>query len=506
MKQLDILFINPNSTKDIYQSLSKGFTAIEPPTWLLLLAEGCRTKGHNVDLIDYCAEHLSHEETSQRIKDLNPRLVCFVVYGQNPSAGIANMSGAIPLAKNIKQVCNTPIIFVGSYGSALPEHLLSYDCVDFVAINEGLYCLLDLLQTNFEDDLDRVRALGYKKDDKITINSGKNSLVPQDRMDIDFPGYAWDLLPYKEKPFDLYKAHLWHVNFNPNQASPFCAIYTSLGCKFNCDFCIVNLINRISNEKNICAQQFSGMRFWSTRKIMGWFDELGELGVHNIRLSDEMFFLNSRHFDPILDRLKEKDYVKYLHMWAYTRVDTIQENFLEKCTQSGIKWLAPGIEAASQKARQSSSKGSFSNEDIVNKIRMAQQYGINIIGDYIFGLPEDNTESMNDTLNLMLELNTETINCYPCMALPGSKFYLQNKEEDLPKDFSEYSFLSYDCCPMDTKYCTKEEVLEFRDNAWQTYFHHKPYLNMIQEKFGQNAVDTIKKMSSVKLKRKILGD
>ena len=28
-------------------------------------------------------------------------------------------------------------------------------------------------------------------------------LVPNDKMDEHLPGYAWELLPYKDKPFDL---------------------------------------------------------------------------------------------------------------------------------------------------------------------------------------------------------------------------------------------------------------------------------------------------------------
>ena len=39
-------------------------------------------------------------------------------------------------------------------------------------------------------------------------------IVPQDRMDIDLPGYARDLLPYKNKPLDLYRAHFLHAEYN----------------------------------------------------------------------------------------------------------------------------------------------------------------------------------------------------------------------------------------------------------------------------------------------------
>ena len=33
-------------------------------------------------------------------------------------------------------------------------------------------------------------------------------------MDKDLPGYAWDLLPYKSKPLDLYRAPMWHAEYD----------------------------------------------------------------------------------------------------------------------------------------------------------------------------------------------------------------------------------------------------------------------------------------------------
>ena len=36
---LDVLFINPGNAKKIYQDLAKDYSAIETPTWALLLAQ-----------------------------------------------------------------------------------------------------------------------------------------------------------------------------------------------------------------------------------------------------------------------------------------------------------------------------------------------------------------------------------------------------------------------------------------------------------------------------------
>ena len=93
-------------------------------------------------------------------------------------------------------------------------------------------------------------------------------------MDIDLPGYAWDLLPYKNKPLDLYRAHFWHAEYNHDKRTPFAAIYTSLGCMFKCDFCMINILNRDDNDEIGEAANYSKMRFWSPEFIIKEFDKL----------------------------------------------------------------------------------------------------------------------------------------------------------------------------------------------------------------------------------------
>ena len=57
----DILFISPNNARNIYQKLSTKYSAIEPPTWALLLAQSCRSRGHSVKILDCLAENLNNE-------------------------------------------------------------------------------------------------------------------------------------------------------------------------------------------------------------------------------------------------------------------------------------------------------------------------------------------------------------------------------------------------------------------------------------------------------------
>ena len=70
-RNLDVLFVKPNNSSKIYQGLSTNYSAIETPTWSLLLAESCRSIGYDVAIMDTCAENLSDEESIERIKSLN---------------------------------------------------------------------------------------------------------------------------------------------------------------------------------------------------------------------------------------------------------------------------------------------------------------------------------------------------------------------------------------------------------------------------------------------------
>jgi anaerobic magnesium-protoporphyrin IX monomethyl ester cyclase len=508
---MDVLFINPDSSAKAYQGLALTYSAIEPPTWSLLLAESCRSKGFEVGILDCDAERLTLDESVKRVESLKPKLSLMVVYGQNPNSGTTSMIGALALAKALKEAkIDTKIAFVGSHTSALPMEVLGYDCVDIVFLNEGVYALHNLLKSNLNSDLPRIKGIGYKKQGPAgfsipTLNDPER-IVPQERMDEDLPGYAWDLLPYKAKRLDLYRAHFWHADFDHGKRTPFAAIYTSLGCNFGCNFCMINIVNRVDNGDGIDASHSRGMRFWSPEWVSREMRKLADMGVKTLRISDEMFFLNRRYYEPILNEAINQDFG--FNMWTYSRVDTVRKGALELFKKAGVNWLALGVEAGNQLVRQEVSKGSFQEVNIRDVCKTIQDADINIISNYIFGFPEDTMETMQQTLDLALELNTEMANMYPCQALPGSPMYHIAKKNGwaLPDSFEGYAFLSYESQPLPTKYLTSAEVLKFRDDAWQKYFTNPPYLDLVEKRFGLQERKNVEDMATIRLKRKILGD
>jgi radical SAM superfamily enzyme YgiQ (UPF0313 family) len=153
-------------------------------------------------------------------------------------------------------------------------------------------------------------------------------------------------------------------------------------------------------------------------------------------------------------------------------------------------------------------KGRFGSTEILKVVRKIQDAGINVIGNYIFGLPDDTHQTMQETLDLAIEANCEFANFYCAMAYPGSKLYgmAVDKGWELPSGWIGYSQHSYETHPLRTDALTSAEVLKFRDEAFAKYFTNPSYLGLVRRRFGEPVEAHVKQMASFRLKRKLLEE
>jgi len=505
MKTPDLVLVNPGSRARIYQSLGKRLTAVENPVWAGLIATFVRAKGFSVEIVDAEADELSPEQAADRVKTLSPVLAAIVVYGHQPSASTQNMTGASAAATAIKNVApDTPLLMLGGHVASLPERTLGEEACDFVSSDEALHTVVDLLnalKAGPEPDLSRVRGLVYR-DRSAPLRAGHGHVIRNDAaalvrdLDVEMPGVAWDLLPMTR-----YRAHNWHC-FGDLEREPYAAIYTTLGCPYRCSFCCIQAPFKAGEQMMGFGADANSYRFWTPARVIEEIDLLvNKYGVRNVKFADEMFVLNQRHVTSICDLLIERGY--NLNIWAYARVDTVKDNMLDKLKRAGFNWLALGIEAADDRVLTDVDKR-YEVHQVYDTVRRIKDAGINIIGNYIFGLPEDTRETMQRTLDLALDLNCEFANFYSAMAYPGSPLYEEARRRGwrLPETWSGYSQHSVDTLPLPTRHISAGEVLSFRDRAFDAYFRHEPYLKMVKEKFGEATIAHIREMTSHTLERK----
>ena len=498
-RKLDLVLVNPGNRRQVFQSLASDLTAIEPPVWAGLIATFIRARGFAVQIVDAEGEGLSFHETTNRIIDMDPTLTALIVYGHQPSASTQNMPAAGELCKRLKERApNLKTILVGGHVAALPERTLLEEKADFTCDGEGPHTILQLLQalTNKEMDLGKVGGLLYRNGDTIA-RSGPAPLVRD--LDTEMPGIAWDLLPMPN-----YRAHNWHC-FGDLVRQPYASFYTTLGCPFRCSFCCIQSPFKTGESLMGLKARTNSYRMWKSKTIIAEIDKLVTgYGVRNIKIADELFVLNPKHVTDLCDLLIERNYD--LNIWAYARVDTVKEEMVDKLKRAGVNWLAFGIEAASERVRDDVEKG-FDQSDIARTIGEVRAAGINVIGNFIFGLPEDNLSSMQATLDLALDLSCEFANFYVAMAYPGSQLYQDalGKGWPLPETWNGYSQHAVDTLPLPTKYVSAAEVLRFRDQAFQVYYSSPRYLDMITRKFGTETTAHVREMASHRLERRYVS-
>ena len=110
-------------------------------------------------------------------------------------------------------------------------------------------------------------------------------------------------------------------------------------------------------------------------------------------------------------------------MWSYSRIDTVKRpDILKLVRKAGIKWLAVGIESGDKSIRLEVAKGKFEDVDVKEVIKKIHEADINVMGNYIFGLPGDTKETMRKTFDLSKELCTAGWNTYTAWLYQAASF------------------------------------------------------------------------------------
>ena len=159
---------------------------LEMPLGIAYIASELEKHGHNVEIIDYEVEPFGKIEFQNILNSSKPEVI-----------GVSFRSSSYASAKNICSLIrqtnpDIKIALGGHHATAFPEDTLKDMNVDFIIRQEGEYVMARLLEAlNGDDDLDKIKALTYRKGEMI-INNEPGEFI-EDLDALSFP--AWHLLP-----------------------------------------------------------------------------------------------------------------------------------------------------------------------------------------------------------------------------------------------------------------------------------------------------------------------
>ncbi|MDP3881862.1 MAG: radical SAM protein [Nanoarchaeota archaeon] len=516
-KSLDLLLVHPSFT-NVYQQAQEAmdYPALEPPYRAALTAEFVRNNGYSVEILESNVLGLSAEESAKRAHETKPGLIQIEVHGNHPSASSQLMDWVTTFNRTLKELdAGHKVLLTGTHPAALPQRTLLENSGDYVGRGDGFHTTLGLLQSG---NVEKVPGLWYMRDGQAMQGAPMKLLEPGE-LNASFKRAAWDLLPIKD-----YRAHDWHCLEDLDQRQPYMSIYTGFGCFFNCDFCC---INAPFNEGGLVKNK---IRNRDPKLVVDEIEEVARMhGATpqrrlNLKIIDEMFVFDQRHYTAIAREIIGRGLGDSLNTWAYARVDTVKEGNLEILKRAGFNWLALGIESGSKHVRDGVDKGRFVESDMMKVVKAIQDHGIYIVGNYIFGLPDDNQETMQQTYDLAVELKCERPNFYSAMAYPGSGLHRMategkyplpqgwdNSRPLLPEDTHKggpgwigYSQHGYNTLNLPTAHLLPEQVLAYRDSAMVKYFSDPAYLARVASQFGDHTARKFKEMNAITPKRKLL--
>ncbi|MFA5147345.1 MAG: radical SAM protein [Candidatus Omnitrophota bacterium] len=472
MKRPDLLLVNPANRISQFGGISE-YATVAPPLGIAMVAAFARREGYSVDILDAEAEEWSVEKTVEEICRRGPMLVGLTAF-------TTKMTAAGDILKALKREAPYMKTMIGGHHpSALPERTLREEGADFVIEGEGYRPVTGLLRAM----KDGKRA--FPINGVWTRDGGRIVSRPAAPLaDIDeLPLPAWDLLPMGK-----YRAHHWQC-WGMGRQSSFALVFTSLGCPFQCSFCSVNVVY---GRRRV--------RYKTVSRVMEDFEVLADkFRIKHIEIIDDTFTLDRDRVIAICDSLIERRYD--LNMWCFARTDTVDPGMLERMKRAGINWVFLGIEAGNEKIL----NGVFKKQNLAqikDAVDAIHGAGISIGGNYVFGLPDDDHDTMKETLDLAQELNLEWANFFISMAYPGTAIYEDAvRNSCVPERWEQYGFFAPNARPTPTKHLSGEEILRFRDEAFEKYFSNARYLDMIRGKFGPETADYVTDMLKRKIKR-----
>lgn len=359
---------------------------ITPPLNLGYLSAYLKRQGYEVKIVDGLNLSLSNRQLIPKLKDAD-------------LIGISCMSDYYletrDLVKRLKQE-NKPIVIGGAHASALPRETLEDTGADYIISCEGEETLLELVQAiEANGRLDQIKGL-LSKDIQLQPRG-----FIADLDSLPFPDWGQiDPRKCKRAPHGAVVKHF-----------PVAPIITSRGCPYSCKFCASPYLWSRT------------IRFRSPKNVVDEIEYLVKnFGVKEIHFEDDNLTLKQDHIEGICKLILER---RIKISWATpngVRADTMTDELIDLMKRSGCYFLVFGIESANQEILNNIDKKT-NLLAIERAVRIANRLGLITQGFFIFGLPGETEQTIQETINFAKKIPLDRAQFLLLDILPGSALW-----------------------------------------------------------------------------------
>lgn len=339
-------------------------------------------------------------------------------------------------------------------------------CPDIITIAKGAAFLTVAFEVMyFQKDLDLI-LFGEPEETLREVLEGKEfskilGLYYRDDLRAKFTGPRPFIDNLDKLPFPA--RHLVDNNIyrRPDNNKVQAVIKVSRGCPFHCFFCLATPVSGAKVRKR------------SPENIIEEIREcVDKYGITNFLFWSDIFNIDKDWVMELCQKIIDSGLK--ITWSANTRADTADEEMANKMYEAGCRLVSIGVESGSQEMLDKIGKR-ITLDDVRLTVKIFKKAGIRIYNYFVIGLPWEDEDTVEDTIDFAIELDSDFISFYTATPLPGSKFYEYAKENNLINSDTSFSS-AYFYPSVNTHHLTKERVFQLHKKAIRRFYLRPAYI------------------------------
>jgi len=431
-----VLLLNPPGDRlyirdQFCSHVSKG-TYYWQPLDLLMIAARLHDSGYQLAVVDAIAERLAPEETQRRIEAFAPEAIVFLTGSDSFPEDIAFIEEAkrrgVPTAIGIGDILREK-------GEAL---MVRHPALDA--------CMTDFVTHGLSEFLEGRRD----RAENMTVRDGsaikKIAAGPKPRF------FTIPAPPYHLFPLDRYRMPY-------NRYHPYATVITSTWCPFGCSY---------------CPFARTPYRLREPEDVLRNLAAIHAMGIRQVHIADWTFAVDRRQATAIVQGILAADFG---FTWScLSRVDLMSRELMELMKRAGCDLIEFGVESGNQAILDRYDKGT-TIEEIRRTFGWARELELDTLATCVLGLPGDTPETMQQTLDLALEIEPTFCSFNAASPRMGTGLRHEMIEAGIIEDRDEAILDSSRSLPVfSTDQLAASEVERFRRRAIRSFYLRPSYL------------------------------
>lgn len=448
---MKVLLVNPPNNHLIsapvpeYISESYGYL---PPLGLLSIGTYLKeNSNHELEIFDALVEKASYAEIAKRAANFDLIGITTITFF------LIDVVKVVAAIRKIRP--EIPIVIGGPHVVAFPQASLDIPGVTYAMTGEcdkSFTYFVDALASEEPERLDKTPGLYRKVNGKVVANQVGDLIDDLDK------------LPLLNRLLIDYKEYHSILSSSFQDKGYLTTAFSSRGCPSKCTFCDRPHLGKI-------------FRAQSAERVLEEIKQCIDLGINEIFYYDDTFTIDKTRVRKICQGIIDQGLSIKWDVRA--RVNTVNQSLLELMKQAGCSRIHFGVESGNQDILNLLQKG-INKEQVRQAFANTKKVGIETLGYFMFGVPGESLDQMNETIDFSLELNPDYAHYAILTPFPATPLYLellQNGQIDYDywEEFARNPIEDY-IPRFSPDTVSREELLSITEKAHKAFYLRPGYL------------------------------